>query len=145
VSKLSETKLAYDRVKALLDQQLLEKKGSAQQIRDCQEAVNVAFYLMGWAQFEFLTRKAAQERIETEARAKTVHGVAWRHILKNFSPFSVRRKLEVIFFTDQATLGRLNKDYELRNDESHNYKKLPRDVSDVSAWLDHLETLVDKF
>ncbi|ABD87043.1 hypothetical protein [Rhodopseudomonas palustris] len=145
MSKLNETKLAFDRVKALLDQQLLEKKGNAQQIRDCQSAVNVAFYLLGWAQFEFLARKEAEERIEADARAKTVDGIGWRYVLDNIKAFSLRRKLEVIFFGDQATLGQLKRDYDIRNEAAHNYKKLPGEVSDVSAWLDHLETLVEKF
>jgi hypothetical protein len=145
MSKLHETKLAYDRVKALLDQQLLNKKGSAQQIRDCQSAVNVAFYLLGWAQFEYLSRKEVEERIEADARAKTVHGISWRYVLDNIKAFSLRKKLEVIFFTDQATLNKLNKDYDIRNEAAHNYKKLPAEVSDMSAWLDHLESLLDKF
>ena len=102
MSKLNETKLAYDRVKALLDLELLNRRSSAQQVRDCQSAVNVAFYLLGWAQFEYL-------------------------------------------FKDRGTLDDLNKDYEIRNEAAHNYKKLPAEVRDVSAWLDHLEGLVDKF
>ncbi|KPF99809.1 hypothetical protein IP86_08360 [Rhodopseudomonas sp. AAP120] len=145
MTKLNETRLAYDRVKALLDQQLLEKKGSAQQIKDCQSAVNAAFYLLGWAQFEFLTRKEAEERIEADARAKTVHGIGWRYVLANIKAFSLRKKLEVIFFADPVTLNQLNRDYDLRNETAHNYKKLPTEVSDVSAWLDHLESLANKF
>jgi hypothetical protein len=145
VSKINETKLAYDRVKALLDQQLLAKRGDAQHIRDCQLAVDVAFYLLGWSQFEYLTRKETEERIEINARAKTVHGVSWRYVLDNIKSFRVRQKLEVIFFNDKNTLSKLNKDYDVRNEAAHNYKKLPAEVSDVSAWLDHLEELVDKF
>jgi len=146
VSKLTETKRAYDRVKALLDQQLLERKGSAQQIRDCQEAVNVAFYLLGWAQFEFLARKEAEERIKSDARAKTVHGIGWRYVLDNIRTFSLRRKLEVIFFTDEATLGELNRDYDMRNEAAHNYKKLPVAVSRrFGCGSIVVETLVAKF
>lgn len=145
MSKLNETKLAYDRVKTLLDQELLNKKSNAQQIKDCQSAVNVAFYLLGWAQFEYLLRKEAEERIEADARAKTVHGISWRYVLDNIKAFSLRKKLEVIFFTDRTTLDSINKDYDLRNEAAHNYKKLPAEVRDISAWLDHLESLVDKF
>ena len=145
MSKLNETKLAYDRVKALLDLELLNRRSSAQQVRDCQSAVNVAFYLLGWAQFEYLLRKEAEERIEADARAKTVHGISWRYVLDNIKAFSLRKKLEVIFFKDRGTLDDLNKDYEIRNEAAHNYKKLPAEVRDVSAWLDHLEGLVDKF
>lgn len=145
MSKLTDTKLAYDRVRALLDQQLLARGSDAQQIRDCQSAVNVAFYLLGWAQFEYLARKEAEDRIEAQARAKTVHGGAWRFVLENVRNFSLRRKLEVIFFGDRATFNQLRKDYDIRNEAAHNYKKLPAEVSDVSAWLGHLESLVEKF
>ena len=145
MSKLNDTRLAYDRVKAMLDQQLLARSSNAQQIRDCQSAVDVAFYLLGWAQFEYLSRKEAEERIEVEAHAKTIHGGAWRYIREHIKSFSVRRKLEVIFFANQSTLNKLYKDYEIRNEAAHNYKKLPAEVSDVSAWLEHLDDLVGNF
>lgn len=145
MSKLTDTKRAYDRVKSTLDQQLLAKNSNAQQIKECQSAVDVAFYLLGWAQFEYLSRKEAEDRIETEARAKTVHGGAWRYVLEHIRAFSVRRKLEVIFFGNQPTLNQLYRDYDLRNEVAHNYKKLPAEVSDISTWLEHLEDLVGKF
>jgi hypothetical protein len=145
VSKIKDTKLAYDRVKALLDQELLNRKSEAQQIRDCQEAVNVAFYLLGWAQFEYLSRKEAEDRIESNARAKSIHGISWRYILDNIKAFSIRKRLELVFFGDTTTLNTLNKDYDVRNKAAHNYKKLPGEVRDVSGWLEHLEELINKF
>ncbi len=123
----------------------MNRRGSAQQLRDCQSAVNVAFYLLGWAQFEYLLRKEAEERIESDASAKTIHGISWRYVLDNIKAFSLRKKLEVVFFTDKETLDNINKNYDIRNEAAHNYKKLPAEVRDVSAWLDHLENLVNKF
>ena len=128
MSKLKDTKQAYDRIKSLLDQQLLNKGNAAQQIRDCQDAVNVAFYLLGWAQFEYLSRKEAEDRIEASARAKSIDGISWKYILENIRAFSVRKRLEVVFFGDKSTLDGLNKDYEVRNEAAHNYKKLPGEV-----------------
>jgi hypothetical protein len=145
VSKLIETKRAYDLIRELLDQELLAKKGNAQRIRDCQAALDVAFYLLGWAQFEYLVRREAKDRIETSARAKTADGISWRYVLDNIKDFSLRRRLEVIFFSNQSILSSLNRDYDVRNEAAHNYKKLPSEVSDVSAWLQHLEGLVDNF
>lgn len=145
MSKLTETKRAYDRARALLDKQLFERKGDAQEIRDAVEALDVAFYLLGWAQFEHLTRKEAEKRVEVEAAAKTIHGAAWRYIKENIKSFSLRRKLELIFYTDQTTLSSLNKDYDLRNEAAHNYKKLPSEARDISDWLGELERLVDRY
>lgn len=145
MSRLTDTKRAYDRVRALLDKQLLERRGDAQQIRDAQEAVDVAFYLLGWAQFEYVTRKEAEKRIAGEAAAKTVQGTAWRYVLENIKAFSLRRKLEVIFQADAAILASLNKDYDVRNEAAHNYKRLPAEARDVSAWLEGLERLVDRY
>lgn len=145
MSKLTETKRAYDRVQDLLRKQLLNRGSDAQQIRDAQEAVDAAFYLLGWSQFEYITRKEAEKRIEIEAAAKTIHGAAWRYIRQNMGNFSLRRKLEVIFQADPATLSTLNKDYDVRNEAAHNYKRLPPEARDVSAWLEGLERLVDRY
>lgn len=145
MSKLTETKRAYDRVQDLLRKQLLNRGSDAQQIRDAQEAVDAAFYLLGWSQFEYMTRKEAEKRIEVQAAAKTIHGTAWRYIRQNMGNFSLRRKLEIIFQSDPATLSTLNKDYDIRNEAAHNYKRLPPEARDVSAWLEGLERLVDRY
>ncbi|MGH1575500.1 hypothetical protein ACRAWG_38885 (plasmid) [Methylobacterium sp. P31] len=145
MSKLTETKQAYDRVQDLLRKQLLVRGSDARQIRAAQEAVDASFYLLGWGQFEYLTRREAEQRVDAEARAKTIHGAAWRYVKKNFSSFSLRRKLEVIFHADQATLATLNEDYERRNETAHDYKKLPPEARDISAWLEGLEQLVDRY
>ena len=97
------------------------------------------------AQFEYITRKEAEARIEVEAAAKTMHGTAWRYVKDNVKAFSIRRKLEVIFQANPAKLTALNKDYDIRNEAAHNYKKLPSEAIDISAWLDELEKLVDRY
>ena len=145
MSKLVETKRAYDRVKQLLDRQMLDRGGKAQEVKDAQAAVDVAFYLLGWAQFEFLTRKEAEDRIKGRAAAKTADGTAWRYVNKNIKGFSIREKLEVVFEGNHAALTALNDSYDLRNEAAHNYKKLPSEARDISAWLDQLEQLVDRY
>ena len=101
--------------------------------------MDVAFYLLGWAQFEYITRKEAEARIEVEAAAKTMHGTAWRYVKDNVKAFSIRRKLEVTFQANPAKLTALN------NEAAHNYKKLPSEARDISSWLDELEKLVDRY
>ncbi|MCJ2093980.1 MULTISPECIES: hypothetical protein [unclassified Methylobacterium] len=145
MSKLTETKQAYDRVQGLLRKQLLTQGSDARQIRAAQEAVDTAFYLLGWGQFEYLTRREAERRVDEQAKAKTIHGAAWRYVKQNIKSFSLRKKLEVIFHADQATLASLEEDYERRNETAHDYKKLPKEARDISAWLKELEQLVDRY
>ncbi|MET0529368.1 MAG: hypothetical protein ABW003_13720 [Microvirga sp.] len=145
MSKLTDTKRAYERVRDLLEQQLLTRRSDAQEVRDALAAVEVAFYLLGWSQFEFLARKEAEQRIKGYAASKTADGIAWRYVNDNIKAFSLRRKLDVIFSANQTTLGALNKDYDLRNEAAHNYQKLPSEARDVAAWLEHLEDLVSRF
>ena len=69
-----------------------------------------------------------------------MHGTAWRYVKDNVKAFSIRRKLEVIFQANPAKLTALNKDYDIRNEAAHNYKKLPSEAREHTAWLDELET-----
>jgi hypothetical protein len=145
MSKLTETKRAYDKVAELLDQELLERGSNANELRRFREALDVAFYLLGWAQFEYLVRQEAKERIENNARAKTVDGIAWQYLLANSRGVPIRRQLDMIFHANTKMRASLHKDYELRNDAAHNYKMLPREARDVSEWLRGLEELIDLF
>jgi hypothetical protein len=145
MSKLTDTKRAYDRVKRLLDLELVNRKSNAQEIRDAQAAVDAAFYLLGWGQFEYISRKEAEGRIKVDAASKTKDGIAWRYLKENIKSLSLRRKLELIFHGDKAILESLHRDYDIRNDATHNYKLLPAEARDISAWLDHLEKLVDRY
>ena len=143
--RLAATKLAYDHVKGLLDQEILKKKYSAQQVKDWQKSVDLAFYVLGWAQFEHLSRKEAEQRIDVEERAKTVHGAAWRFVSKNIKNFSLRSMLDVIFHAKPKILSKLHRNYDIRNEVVHENGTLPADAQDVSAWLAHLEELVKDF
>lgn len=76
MSKLTDTKRAYERVRDLLEQQRLTRRSDAQEVRDALVAIDVAFYLLGWSQFEFLARKEAEQRIKGHAASKTADGIA---------------------------------------------------------------------
>lgn len=145
MSRLVETKRAYDKLIDLLDQEICKRSGSTQELERFRQTLNVAFYLLGWAQFEYLVRKEAEERIEEKARARTVDGFAWRHLLDTVKAMSVRRRLDLIFHGKQAILNLLHKEYTVRNEAAHDYKLLPSEAKDVSVWLKELEDLVEKF
>jgi hypothetical protein len=145
MSKLIETRCAYDKLAECLDQELLKRGSNANDLRRFHEALDVAFYLLGWAQFEYLVRQEAEDKIEEKARAKTVDGVAWRHLLNNSKAIPIRMRLDVIFYMNRAVRLSLDDDYELRNQAAHNYKMLPKEARDISEWLKKLEELVDRF
>jgi hypothetical protein len=144
MSRLNETKLAYDKLDELLNKEILRRRGSAKELERIRDILNVAFYLLGWAQFEYLVREEANDIIEANARAKTIDGHAWRYLLENMKSVPVRRRLDMIFHADQATRSKLDRDYTVRNEAAHDYKN-PPEAKDVSAWLQALEDLVDKF
>jgi hypothetical protein len=145
MSKLTDTKRAYDAITKLVDTQILKKGSNLKELQRFREALDVAFYLLGWSQFEYLVREEARGRIEEMSRSKGPDGRAWKFVQQNLKSFALRKKLEVIFHSDAKTLHSLNDDYDLRNDAAHNYAKLPREARDISAWLAGLEGLTDKF
>lgn len=145
MSKLTDTKLAYDKFADLIDQEIRNRRGSSKELDRFRQTLDVAFYLLGWAQFEYLAKNEAEDRISEQAQAKVISGHAWRYLRENIKGFPLRRKLDLIFHGDQKTLDSLNKDYDLRNDAAHDYKHLPKDARDISDWLHELENLVSKF
>jgi hypothetical protein len=145
VSRITETKRAYDKLVELLDQEIRKRSGSTQDLERFRQTLDVAFYLLGWGQFEYLVRKEAEERIEGNARAHTLEGHAWRYLKENVKNFSVRRRLDLIFHENASVRGSLNKEYTVRNEAAHNYKLLPQEAKDISVWLKELEDLVEKF
>lgn len=145
MSRLTETKRAYDKLIELLDQEIRKRSGSTQDLERFRQTLDVAFYLLGWGQFEYLVRKEAEDRIEEKSRAHTVDGVAWRQLLETVKGIPVRRRLDLIFHGNQEVLSSLNKEYTVRNEVAHGYKSLPSEAKDVSAWLKELEDLVDRF
>jgi hypothetical protein len=145
MSKLIETKHAFDKVSGLLDQEIRKRGSNVKELQRYREALDVAFYLLGWAQFEYLARTKADEIIEGQARSKALDGQAWQFLHQHMRGLALRKKLDIIFHADQKTRTSLDSDYELRNEAAHNYKGLPRQARDISVWLDGLEALVTKF
>jgi hypothetical protein len=80
MSRLTETKRAYDKLKRLLDDELRARSGDTKEIARFQETMDVAFYLLGWAQFESLVRRESKEIVDEKARAKTIDQYAWRYL-----------------------------------------------------------------
>jgi hypothetical protein len=70
VSRIQETKRAYDKLVDLLNQEIRKRSGSTQELERFRQTLDVAFYLLGWGQFEYLVRKEAEERIDANARAR---------------------------------------------------------------------------
>jgi hypothetical protein len=145
VSRLSETQRAYDRLSKLLDQEIRKRSGSTKDLEQFRETLDVAFYLLGWAQFEHLVREEAKDLIDINARAHSVERHAWQYLKENLRNFPVRSRLDLIFHANPVARDRLKKDYDVRNDAAHDYKYLPKEAKDVSAWLQSLEDLVNKF
>ncbi len=145
MSRISETKRAYDKLVELLDQEIRKRSGSTQELERFRQTLDVAFYLLGWGQFEYLVRKEAEERIEGNARAHTLEGHAWRYLKENLKTLPVGRRLDLIFHGKPSVRASLNKEYKVRNEATHDYKLLPREAKDISLWLKELEDLIDKF
>jgi len=145
MSRLTDTKRAYDKIAGLVDQQLLKRGSDANELRRFRETLDVAFYLLGWAQFEYLVRNEAEDRIDANSRAKTVDGIAWKYLLNNSKAIPIRRRLDLIFQGNQQLRASLDDDYELRNEAAHNYKMLPKEARQISEWLEKLEQLIQRF
>jgi hypothetical protein len=145
MSRIQETKRAYDKLVELLNQEIRKRSGSTQELERFRQTLDVAFYLLGWGQFEYLVRKEAEEHIEGNARAHTLDGHAWRYLKENLKNLPVRRRLDLIFHDSPSVRVSLNKEYTVRNEAAHDYKLLPKEAKDISVWLNELEELVDKF
>jgi|SRR5581483_7181442 len=145
MSRIQETKRAYEELVKLLDQEIRKRRSSTQELQRFRESLDVAFYLLGWSQFEYLVRAEAGDLIKTKSRGRTVDKHAWSYLHENLKSVSVRRRLDVIFHDNPRTRAALDKDYDVRNEAAHNYKLLPPDARDLSAWLAKLEDVVEKF
>ena len=144
MSRLADTKLAYDKLDELLDKEIRRRRGAAKELERIRTTINVAFYLLGWAQFEYLVREELNGIVKGKALAKTIDGHAWRYLQDNLRSLPIRRRLDMIFHADQTTRSKLDRDYTVRNEAAHDYK-IPPEAKDVSAWLQALEELVYKF
>ena len=145
MSNLTEIRKAHERLKQLLDQEILDHKGEAAELRRFGLWLDTAFYLLAWANFENLTRKKAEAFISEGARSKGREAYAWAYLREGLKGFSVRKRLELVFHGRPKLLGSLNQQYDVRNDAAHDYRKLPAEVKDLPALIQTWEDLVDKF
>jgi len=145
VSRLGETQRTYDKVRQLLDLEIRKRSGSTKELERFRETLDVAFYLLGWAQFEYLVRKEAEKRVTELSKTQTIERHAWQYLMRNLKNFPVRGRLDLIFHTEAPVRAALDKDYEIRNEAAHDYRLLPKEAKDISSWLEELEELVDKF
>lgn len=143
MSKLTDTKRAYDKLAELLNQEIRARRGSTKDLEEVRRLLDAAFYVLGWGHFEFLLRRVARDTVEEHARARTIDGHAWRQVQTNFKGLSVRQQLDMIFHADPQTRAELDKDYTARNEVAHDYV-VPKEAKDLSAWLENLEAVIDK-
>jgi hypothetical protein len=143
MSRLQDTKRAYDKISSLLDQEIRKRSGSAQELQRFRQTLDVAFYLLGWGQFEYLVRREAEVKIEENARTRTINSHAWSYLKDNVKNLSVLRRLDLIFHDHPTVRASLDKEYTVRNEAAHDYK-LPNEARDVSEWLERLEALVSQ-
>jgi hypothetical protein len=106
MSRLSETQAAYDRLVQLLDQEIRKRSGDTKDLDRYRRILDVAFYLLGWGQFEYLVRQEAAELIDGKANAHTVERHAWAFLKQSLKGFPVRRQLYMIFHTNHGGLSR---------------------------------------
>lgn len=145
MSRLTDTKRAYDKLVQLLDQEIRKRSGSAADLEAFRKSLDVAYYLLAWAQFEYLVRQETTSLIEVQAAGRKIEAHAWRFMKENIRTVSVRDRLDLIFNSDQKIRDSLDDDYTMRNEAAHNHKILPRNAIDISAWIQKLEDLVDRF
>ena len=145
MSRLTDTRRTYMRLSQLLDQELRRRRGDARELERFRETLDAAFYFLGWAQFEYLVREEVKEIADQEARAKSRVRLAWEYLKDSVKEYSVRKRLDFIFYNKPQIISKLNKDYTVRNDIAHEYKPLPKEARDVANWLQELEELVDDF
>lgn len=145
MSKLTDTRRAFEEIEELLNQQIRKGGSKARELERFREVLQAAFYLLGFGQFEHLVKAKTKSVIDEHADAKSVNGHAWRYLKTNLNGVSLRAQLDVIFHGNEALKSTLNKSYDIRNDVTHNYKSLPAEARDISNWLTHLEEIVDKF
>lgn len=145
MSKLTDTRRAYEKFEELLNQEILKRRGNAAELERHREALQAAFYLLGFGQFEHLVKAHTKTVIEQHASGKKIDGYAWRHFKQNLNGVSLRAQLDVIFHGNDSLKKTLNKNYDIRNEVAHNYRSLPPEARSISGWLNDLEKVVDEF
>ena len=143
MSKLTDTKKAYDVISKIIDQEIRNRTSSAKDLQKSREVLDVAFYLLGWGQFEYLVRKETETTVLENARAKGRERHAWLFLKENVKSMTVRQRLEFLFDGKPDLLAKLKKTYDVRNEAAHDNKGLPVDILDLSSWLEDLEERID--
>lgn len=141
MSRLTDTKRAFDKVTALLDQEIRKKASNSKDLEKYRAIVDIAFYVLAFGQFEYLVKKEATDIIDENAALKTLAGRAWK-IVQQKGDVPLRKMLDLIYHADQKVLNSLNKSYSIRNDAVHGNQMLPTEVKDVALFIQHLEDLV---
>src|SRR5580658_6125440 len=76
MSRLGETQRAYGQLVKLLDQEIRRRRGSSKELERFRETLDLAFYLLGWSQFEYLVTREAGEFVKEKAKLRTVERYA---------------------------------------------------------------------
>ena len=142
MSRLTETKRAFDKVTALLDQEIRKKTSNSKDLEKYRAIVEIAFYVLAFGQFEYLVKREANGIIDENAALKTLDGRAWK-IVQQKGDVSLRKLLDLIYHTDQKVLKSLNDSYTIRNDSVHGNQMLPKEAKDVALFVQQLEELVE--
>lgn len=145
MSKLIETRRAFELIEGLLNQEIRKGGNRAKELVRFRETLQAAFYLLGFAQFEFLIKSKAKDIVSEHAASRTVDGHAWRQLSRSLNGVSLRSQLDIIFHSDPKLRSKLDDDYTVRNEVAHNYKRLPPEAQDIVTWLEILEDTVEKF
>ena len=145
MSNLTEIRQAYERLKQLLDQEMLNRKGEVAELRRFRKWLDTAFYLLAWANFENLTRKKVETIVSEGVRGKGRDMHAWVHLKETLRAYTVKKRLELVFHGQPKVISSLKDQYDLRNEAAHDYKKLPPEANDLPGTLEEWESLVNKF
>lgn len=145
MSRLIETRKAYDKLADLLDQEIRNKNGDVKELQRYRENLDVAFYLLGFSQFEFLVKKEGKMIITDNSNSRLVDRHAWEFMKANIGNLSLRKILDVVFHQDPKIRQELDSDYSIRNEAAHNYQKLPGNARDISNWLKKLQNIISNF
>lgn len=145
MSNLTEIRQAYERLRVLLDREILNRQSEAATLERYRKWLDTAFYLLAWGNFEYPTRKQAEGVIVDEARSRGRVRHAWSFLLDRIKDYPVRKQLELVFHGRDDVIRTLNKQYTVRNDAAHDYKKLPPEAKDLPRVIGEWESLVDRF
>jgi len=145
MSSLLDTKRAYDKFANLLDQEIRNRRGSPNELERYREALDRAFYLLGWGEFEYLVTDQAKGIIDENIGTKSIARHAWEFLKNRVKTTTVRERLDMVFHTNPTVANQLASDYTLRNEVAHNYKKMPKEARYISNWLQSLQDLIDRF